>query len=118
MSTFLGGSNMKKTWRRASVTAGVGALLAVSAGTAPTLAATGSPPPTVGIARGAVAGQGWLADAAGGVTSIGGAPEYGSTAGTALKSPIVGITPTESGRGYWLVGHDGGVFSFGDASFH
>ena len=25
---------------------------------------------------------------------------------------------TPSGRGYWLVASDGGVFSFGDATFH
>ncbi|MHB8221091.1 MAG: hypothetical protein ACYDHU_12340, partial [Acidimicrobiales bacterium] len=30
---------------------------------------------------------------------------------------IVGIAPTPDGRGYWLVGADGGVFAFGDAGF-
>ena len=25
---------------------------------------------------------------------------------------------THSGKGYWLVASDGGVFSFGDAGFH
>ncbi len=34
-----------------------------------------------------------------------------------LNSPIVGLVPTPSGRGYWLLGADGGVFSFGDAWF-
>jgi len=24
----------------------------------------------------------------------------------------------ETGRGYWLVASDGGIFSFGDAGFH
>jgi len=38
----------------------------------------------------------------------------------ALKSnrPIVGIAATSTGRGYWLVASDGGVFSFGDAHFY
>jgi hypothetical protein len=29
----------------------------------------------------------------------------------------VGIAVTSTGRGYWLVGADGGVFAFGDAPF-
>jgi hypothetical protein len=29
----------------------------------------------------------------------------------------VGMAATPTGAGYWLVGRDGGVFSFGDASF-
>ena len=32
-------------------------------------------------------------------------------------SDIVGIAPTFDGRGYWLVGADGGVFAFGDAEY-
>ncbi|MHB1721018.1 MAG: hypothetical protein ACYCV1_12995, partial [Acidimicrobiales bacterium] len=34
------------------------------------------------------------------------------------NSTIVGMAPTPDGHGYWLVGADGGVFSFGDASFY
>ena len=34
-----------------------------------------------------------------------------------LGAPIVGIAATASGGGYWLLGRDGGIFSFGDASF-
>jgi hypothetical protein len=34
-----------------------------------------------------------------------------------LSAPIVGIAATPDGAGYWLVGSDGGVFSFGDAPF-
>jgi hypothetical protein len=30
---------------------------------------------------------------------------------------VVGIAATPSGRGYWLVASDGGVFAFGDARF-
>ena len=32
--------------------------------------------------------------------------------------PIVGIVATPNGGGYWLVGSDGGIFSFGDARFY
>jgi hypothetical protein len=34
-----------------------------------------------------------------------------------LARPIVGIAASRSRRGYWLVGSDGGVFTFGDAGF-
>jgi hypothetical protein len=27
------------------------------------------------------------------------------------------VIPTHDGRGYWLVARDGGIFTFGDASF-
>jgi hypothetical protein len=30
----------------------------------------------------------------------------------------VGITAAPDGKGYWLVASDGGVFTFGDATFH
>jgi len=39
-------------------------------------------------------------------------------AGQPLNSPIIGITPTPNGGGYWLLGGDGGIFNFGDAAFH
>ena len=35
-----------------------------------------------------------------------------------LNSPIVGMTSTVSGQGYWLVAADGGIFAFGDAAFY
>jgi hypothetical protein len=34
------------------------------------------------------------------------------------NQPIVGMAATPTGRGYWQVASDGGVFSFGDAAFH
>ena len=37
--------------------------------------------------------------------------------GRALDAPIVGLTATPSGDGYWLVASDGGIFSYGDAGF-
>ncbi len=36
---------------------------------------------------------------------------------THLARPVVGTAATPSGLGYWLVASDGGIFSFGDASF-
>ena len=34
---------------------------------------------------------------------------------TSLAAPIVGMAVTPAGNGYFLVGADGGVFTFGDA---
>jgi hypothetical protein len=48
--------------------------------------------------------------------SEGDAQNFGSVT-TALRAPIVAITATPDGGGYWLVAADGGVFSFGDAKF-
>ena len=38
--------------------------------------------------------------------------------GKPLAQPIVGIASTPDGKGYWLTAADGGVFSFGDATFY
>lgn len=35
-----------------------------------------------------------------------------------LNQPIVGMTSTSTGKGYWFVAADGGIFSFGDAKFY
>jgi len=35
-----------------------------------------------------------------------------------LNKPIVGMAATPDGKGYWLVASDGGIFSFGDATFY
>ena len=43
---------------------------------------------------------------------------YGSTSGWKLAAPIDQIVSTPDGKGYWLVGSDGGIFSFGDAGFY
>lgn len=45
-------------------------------------------------------------------------PFYGSLGGVHLAAPIVGMASTSSYGGYWLVGADGGIFSFGDAGFY
>ena len=38
--------------------------------------------------------------------------------GLHLNQPMVGMAATPSGKGYWLVASDGGIFAFGDARFH
>ena len=35
-----------------------------------------------------------------------------------LNGSIVGLAPTTTGLGYWLVASDGGMFTFGDATYH
>jgi hypothetical protein len=35
-----------------------------------------------------------------------------------LNKPIVGMAVTPSGKGYWLVASDGGIFAYGDAQFY
>ncbi len=54
----------------------------------------------------------------GGIFSFGDAGFYGSTGGTQLNRPVVGMASTPTGHGYWLVASDGGIFSFGDAGFY
>jgi hypothetical protein len=51
------------------------------------------------------------------VFSFGDATFFGSMGGTRLNASMIGIIPSSSGNGYWLVGEDGGVFAFGDAPF-
>ena len=58
-----------------------------------------------------------LAGAGGQVATFGDGGCHGSTAGTALARPMVGLASTPSGGGYWMVACDGGVFAFGDARF-
>ncbi|HET9061428.1 MAG TPA: hypothetical protein VFN61_16045, partial [Acidimicrobiales bacterium] len=35
-----------------------------------------------------------------------------------LNAPIEGMVATPDGQGYWMVASDGGVFCFGDATYH
>ncbi len=52
-----------------------------------------------------------------GVVPFGDAATYGTLDST-LSSVITGMAATPDGKGYWLVGADGGVFAFGDAAFY
>jgi hypothetical protein len=79
-------------------------------GNAPTVAS-----PAVGVAPAAGAGY-WVARADGSVAAVS-ASALGSLAGRRLNAPVVGITVTPDGHGFWLVAADGGVFAFGSARF-
>jgi hypothetical protein len=46
------------------------------------------------------------------------ANHYGDASSLPLNKPIVGMSPTSTGQGYWLVASDGGIFTYGDARFH
>jgi hypothetical protein len=86
-------------------------------------AAVASPPPSGGSpacsdsATGSPASAGgyWLAAAGGALYSCGAAAFDGSLASLGLKpsKPVVGIAAAPTGRGYWEVASDGGVFAFG-----
>ena len=59
-----------------------------------------------------------MAASDGGVFVFGSGDAFaGSMGGRPLNQPVVGMTSTPSGLGYWLVARDGGVFAFGDAGF-
>jgi Cellulase (glycosyl hydrolase family 5) len=84
--------------------------------------------PVVGISPTSSDGGYWLVGTDGGVFSFGNANFYGSVPGIGLapagtgaprrlNAPIVGIVPTADQKGYFMVGADGGVFTFGDAKF-
>jgi hypothetical protein len=84
--------------------------------------------PVVGITPTTNDGGYWLVASDGGIFSFGNAGFYGSIPGIGLapagsasparlNAPIVGMVPTADGGGYFMVGADGGVFSFGDARF-
>lgn len=53
----------------------------------------------------------------GAVDSFEGAPNFGSMSGHKMNAPVVGFAYTHTGKGYWLLGEDGGIFGFGDAQY-
>ncbi|HEY3943058.1 MAG TPA: IPT/TIG domain-containing protein, partial [Acidimicrobiales bacterium] len=85
--------------------------------------------PVVGITPTADRSGYWLVASDGGTFAFGDAGYYGSLPGLGyapagspgnvkkLAAPIVGIVPSASGSGYFMVAADGGVFAFGDAAF-
>ncbi|MGO9195836.1 MAG: hypothetical protein ACLQK4_01745 [Acidimicrobiales bacterium] len=58
-----------------------------------------------------------LVSANGTVTSFGHAGNFGGAQDIHLAAPIVGMATTPDGLGYWLIGQDGGVLTFGDAKY-
>src|SRR6201999_842176 len=84
----------------------------------------------VGMAPTPDGGGYWLVASDGGIFSYGDAAFYGSTGGMKLNKPGVGMASTPyvpeatgapaspAGLGCWLVASDGGVFTYGDASFY
>jgi hypothetical protein len=65
----------------------------------------------------------WIVDSTGhvfGEDDFSGPPtdNFGDASGLPLNKPIVGMTPTSDGQGYWLVASDGGIFTYGDAGFY
>lgn len=47
-----------------------------------------------------------------------GASHHGSRSGSSVRPPAVGIEPTPTGKGYWLLLKNGRVMRFGDAALH
>ena len=60
--------------------------------------------------------SGYLVADAVDVAYLGHSPGFGAVPSN-LNAPIVGVAAAPDGLGNWLVGADGGVFSFGDARF-
>ena len=54
----------------------------------------------------------------GGIFTFGGMPFCGSTGGTRLNAPVVGMAMAPAVGGYWEVAADGGIFAFGGAGFY
>ncbi len=85
--------------------------------------------PVVGMTVTADRGGYWMVARDGGLFAFGDATFHGSIPGLgigpagsgtphALSGPIVTMVASPTGRGYLLVGADGGVFAFGDARFY
>jgi hypothetical protein len=84
--------------------------------------------PVVGITPTASKNGYWLVASDGGIFSFGDSAFYGSIPGVglhpagsglpnSLNAPIVGMVPSSTGHGYFMIASDGGVFAFGDARF-
>jgi hypothetical protein len=52
------------------------------------------------------------------VYPVAGGSNFGGPVTVALASPVVGAAGTPTGKGYWMVGGDGGIFAYGDAQFY
>ncbi|MCP5025781.1 MAG: S8 family serine peptidase [Actinomycetia bacterium] len=57
-------------------------------------------------------GSTWAIDPEGRMYTTGTAAHRGDLGALALNEPVLGMTPTADGSGYWMVASDGGVFAF------
>ncbi|HEX3947036.1 MAG TPA: hypothetical protein VHW47_05000 [Acidimicrobiales bacterium] len=73
--------------------------------------------PACTVPSGALQGYNLVASD-GGIFSFGAIPFCGSTGGTTLNAPIVGMAMATNTGGYWLVASDGGIFAYGGARFY
>jgi hypothetical protein len=111
------------SWRRVTVLATIaflvlGAMAATGGTASATAAAATTPSPhRAHIDEGPGAGY-WEVAADGGLFSWGAATFYGSTGGSTISAPIVGMAAMPDGGGYWEVGSNGAVYSFGDALYY
>jgi N-acetylmuramoyl-L-alanine amidase len=81
------------------------------------VAISSAPARTVSAALTKTPHVGNLSPAANSIVPFGGA-SLGVHALSAVNQPIVGMAPTPDGQGYWIVAADGGIFTFGDATFY
>jgi lipoprotein-anchoring transpeptidase ErfK/SrfK/ribosomal protein L24E len=69
-------------------------------------------PIVVGVSVGTPAAGAAITGSDDTVFAFGSASFHGSTSHRHLNAPIVGMASTPSGKGYWLVADDGGIFTF------
>jgi hypothetical protein len=97
MGSRSGGGAPRRPWRQA-----LGGLLTVCA---------------LGVGLASAGDSGAQASSVTPVVAFGASPTLGWPNPTTLVGPVVAMARTPDGKGYWLLGADGGVFSFGDARF-
>ncbi len=74
---------------------------------------TAAPPPAAALAGHVESGT----PGPNAITAFGAAAAVPGTTLHGLAGPVVGVTATRDGLGYWVVAADGGVFAYGDAAF-
>ncbi|MGO9455451.1 MAG: IPT/TIG domain-containing protein [Acidimicrobiales bacterium] len=76
--------------------------------------AKGTPSPVSAIAGTATGGGYWITTQSGAVYAYGNAHYQGSLPGLGVTPthPVIGIVPTAGTTAYWLLGSDGGIFTF------
>ena len=65
----------------------------------------------------AMAAPGFSYSPSGNLSHLGDAADYGDAVTLSLNSPVVAMAAVPDALGYWLLGGDGGVFSYGSAKF-